>query len=93
VNAISVSAHPIVVRRAEPADAEAIHSTFTGQNAIAGTLQIPYPSVEMWRKRLAEFPPDDYFLVATVAGEVIASRACDQGMSKGRGQRMRKGDL
>lgn len=50
---------PIVIRRAEPADAQAIHETFLGPRAIAGTLQLPYPSVEMWRKRLAEVSPDD----------------------------------
>ena len=64
---MSATGHPIVVRRAEPGDAEAIHSTFTGPRVIAGTLQVPYPSVEMWRKRLAEFPSTDYLLVATVA--------------------------
>jgi hypothetical protein len=51
---MSVSGHPILVRRAEPGDAEAIHSIFCGPKAIAGTLQIPYGSVEMWRKRIAE---------------------------------------
>ncbi len=70
---MSVSGHPVVIRRAELADAEAIHSTFSGPKAIAGTLQIPYGSVEMWRKRLAEFPPEDYLLVATVAGEVVGN--------------------
>jgi len=65
--------HPIVVRRAEPGDAEAIHQTFLGPRAIAGTLQMPYPSVEMWRKRLAEFSPDDFLLVATIAGEVVGN--------------------
>lgn len=70
---MSVAGHPIVVRRAEPGDAEAIHATFSRPNAIAGTLQIPYPSVEMWRKRLAEFPPEDYLLVATIAGEVVGN--------------------
>ena len=65
--------HPIVVRRAEPGDAEAIHATFTGPRAIAGTLQLPYPSVEQWRKRLAEFPPGDHLLVATIAGEVVGN--------------------
>jgi putative acetyltransferase len=65
--------HPVVVRRAEPADAEAIHATFMGPQAIAGTLQLPYASVEMWRKRLAEFPPDDYLLVATIDGEVVGN--------------------
>jgi putative acetyltransferase len=67
------SGHPIVIRRAEPADAEAIHETFLGPRVIAGTLQLPYPSLEMWRKRLAEVPANDYILVATVAGEVIGS--------------------
>ena len=70
---MSVSGHPIVIRRAEPADAEAIHSTFSGPKAIAGTLQIPYPSVELWKKRLTDFPADDYLLVATIAGEVVGN--------------------
>jgi putative acetyltransferase len=66
--------HPVIVGRAERADAEAILSTVTDPKAIAGTLQVPYPSVEMWRKRVAELPPDNYFLAATVAGEVVGSR-------------------
>ena len=70
---MSATGHPIVVRRAEPADAEAIHETFLGPRAIAGTLQLPYPSVESWRKRLAEFPADQYLLVATIAGEVVGN--------------------
>ena len=65
--------HPIVVRRAEPGDADAIHATFLGPRAIAGTLQLPYPSVEAWRKRISEFAPEDYLLVATIAGEVIGN--------------------
>ena len=67
------SGHPIVVRRAEPADAEAIYETFLGPKAIAGTLQLPYPSVELWRKRIADFAAEDYLLVATIAGEVIGN--------------------
>ena len=68
-----MSGHPIVVRRAEPSDAEAIHSTFFGPKAIGGTLQIPYASVETWRKRLSEFPPEDHLLVGTSASEVVAN--------------------
>ncbi|HUH95085.1 MAG TPA: GNAT family N-acetyltransferase [Casimicrobiaceae bacterium] len=67
------SGHPIVVRRAEPGDTQAIHDTFLGPKAIAGTLQLPYPSVELWRKRIADFAPEDYFLVASVAGEVVGN--------------------
>ena len=70
---VTASGHPIVVRRAEPSDAEAIHATFLGPRAIAGTLQLPYPSVEAWRKRLGEVAPDDYLLVATIAGEIVGN--------------------
>ncbi len=65
--------HPIVVRRAEPRDAEAVHAIFAGPKAIAGTLQLPYPSVELWRKRLTEVSPFDYSLVATIDGEVVGN--------------------
>jgi L-phenylalanine/L-methionine N-acetyltransferase len=70
---MSIAGHPVVVRRAEPGDAEAIHATFLGARAIAGTLQLPYPSVEMWRRRLAEGVTNDYLLVATIAGEVVGN--------------------
>jgi putative acetyltransferase len=65
--------HPIVVRRAEPGDAEAMQQTFLGPRAIAGTMQLPYPSVEMWRRRLAEYPAGDCLLVATIDGEVVGN--------------------
>jgi putative acetyltransferase len=39
--------------------------------ARAGTLQLPFPSAEMWRKRLAEPPEGFYSLVACVEGEVV----------------------
>ena len=70
---VTASGHPIVVRRAEPSDAEAIHAMFLGPRAIAGTLQLPYPSVEAWRKRLAEVAADDYLLVATIASEIVGN--------------------
>jgi putative acetyltransferase len=63
----------IVIRRAETRDAEALCTVYSSPQAMAGTLQLPYPGVEMWRKRLAEFPADDYMLVAEVRGEVVAN--------------------
>ena len=70
---MSIAGHPVVVRRAEPGDADGIYATFLGRRAIAGTLQLPYPSVEMWRKRLAEVVPTDYLLVATINGEIVGN--------------------
>lgn len=63
----------IIVRRAEPHDAEAIHATFCAPRALAGTLQLPFPSAEMWRRRIAEFPVEDFLLVATVDAEVVGN--------------------
>ena len=42
---VSTAGHPVVVRRAEPGDADGIYATFLGRRAIAGTLQLPFPSV------------------------------------------------
>ncbi|MGB8644371.1 MAG: GNAT family N-acetyltransferase [Anaerolineae bacterium] len=61
----------ITIRRAEPSDYEAMHRVLSGPRAIWGTLQMPYPSIEMWRKRLAEPPEGLINLVACVDGEVV----------------------
>jgi len=59
------------IRRSEPGDFEALYRIFSGPKAIRGTLQLPYPSAETWRKRLAE-PGDGVFnLLACVDGEPI----------------------
>jgi len=63
----------ITIRRAAVSDAEAIQATFATPKAMAGTLQLPFPTVEMWRKRLADVPADDFLLVAEVAGEVVGN--------------------
>ncbi len=65
----------ITIRRAEAGDAEAYAKIFSGPKAIWGTLQIPYPSVEMWRKRLAEPLEGMYSFVACVDGEVVGQLA------------------
>jgi putative acetyltransferase len=63
----------IQVRAAEPSDAEALHRIFCGPKAIAGTAQLPYPTVELWRERLGEKPEGLYGLVACVDGEVVGN--------------------
>lgn len=63
----------IRVRRAEPGDFEAIWNNFQDESAYGGTLQLPFPSRETWRKRLAEFPEGDYLLVACVGEEIVGN--------------------
>jgi putative acetyltransferase len=61
----------VTVRHTEPEDYEALQRVFSGQRVIAGTLQLPLPSAEMWRKRLSEPPEGMFSLVACVEEEVI----------------------
>src|SRR5215213_2417292 len=63
----------ITVRRTEPGDYVALHRIFSGPRAVAGTLQMPFPSAETWRERLSEPPEGLYSLVACVEGEVVGS--------------------
>ena len=59
------------IRRAEPDDYRAIHEIYTCPRAFAGTLQLPYPSLEEWRRRLAEPGDGAYGLVAVVGERVV----------------------
>lgn len=61
----------ITIRRAEPSDAEALRRIFDGPLAMRGTLQVPFPSTENWRKRLSEPPEGTFNLVACVENEVV----------------------
>jgi putative acetyltransferase len=61
----------VTVRHTEPEDYEALQRVFSGPRVIAGTLQLPLPSAEMWRKRLSEPPEGMFSLVACVEDEVI----------------------
>lgn len=61
----------ITIRRAEPSDAEAYQKIFVGAKVVWGTLQLPYPSVEMWRQRLSEPQEGAYKLAACADEEVV----------------------
>jgi putative acetyltransferase len=62
----------ITIRSAEPGDFDAVRHIYTYPKAVRGTLQLPFPSVELWRKRLIERPEGLYNLVAcTENNEVV----------------------
>jgi putative acetyltransferase len=63
----------IIVRRAEPTDAEGIALTFRGRSAAAGTLQNPYPSIVYWRERLTTDAASNYIFVAVADGDVVGN--------------------
>ncbi len=61
----------ITIRHTEPGDFEAVHRIYTTPQVIWGTLQLPMPSVELWRKRLAEPPEGMFSLVACVDDDEV----------------------
>ena len=66
----------ITIRHAEPDDFEALHRIFSGPRVIAGTLQLPFPTREMWRERVSgtsSISQNGFFLVACVEVEVVGN--------------------
>ena len=63
----------LLIRAAEPSDYEAICDTMAQPIAQAQTLQLPLPAAELWKKRLADFPPDGKLIVAELDGKVVGN--------------------
>jgi putative acetyltransferase len=61
----------LIIRRAEPGDYEASRQIFAGPKVIWGTMQLPFPTAEDWRRRLAEPPPGTMQLLACVDHEPV----------------------
>lgn len=62
---------PIIIRRATPQDYEAVAKIFSGPKAVRGTLQLPYASPEMWRKRLEAEPDSMFHLLACDGDDIV----------------------
>jgi L-phenylalanine/L-methionine N-acetyltransferase len=64
----------ITIRHIEPSDYEALRHIFTRPKTVWGTLQLPFPSAEQWRKRLAEPPEGLFSLVACVDNNEVVGQ-------------------
>ena len=70
--AYSIVVPEIQIRAAEPSDAEALYDIFSGPRAVAGTLQLPWVSLEARRTWLTP-TPDHHGIVATIEGRVVGN--------------------
>ncbi|MGI8690871.1 MAG: GNAT family N-acetyltransferase [Thermomicrobiales bacterium] len=61
----------ITVRAREPRDLEAITQIFNCPSVVAGTLQLPYRSIEERREWLSHSPQGTHSLVAEIDGRVV----------------------
>jgi putative acetyltransferase len=60
-----------IIRHATPDDLDAIVRIFSGPKVIRGTLQLPYPSPDLWRQRLTEMERGLIALLACIDLEPI----------------------
>jgi putative acetyltransferase len=74
----------IIIRRAEPEDYAAVAAILSGPSAVRGTLQVPFPSLDRWRKNMAEPPDGMIMLVAVADGEVVAHLGLEQNPNRPR---------
>ena len=63
----------IIVRHAEPGDYLAVQQIYAQPRAVAGNLQVPFPSQEMWRERLTKIDSNNHILVALVNDKVVGN--------------------
>src|SRR5262245_1261990 len=63
----------IVIRRAKPEDFRGLQRIHGAPRAVWGTLQLPYPSAQTWRKRLEKQAANHYALVACMQQEIVGS--------------------
>jgi putative acetyltransferase len=63
----------IIIRAMEPADIPAVTEVLGQPQAVWGTLQPPFVSVDTRQKRFAESGPNDAGLVALIDGKVVGS--------------------
>jgi len=66
----------ITIRRVRTSDAESLTALMSDPEVFGGLLQLPYPSVEAWRTRLAEWDAPgrhDLMLVAEAQSRIVGS--------------------
>ncbi|HEU5130568.1 MAG TPA: GNAT family N-acetyltransferase, partial [Pyrinomonadaceae bacterium] len=59
------------IRRAEADDDVQVSELFASAKVYEGTLQVPYPSREYWRRRLTENADSVHYLVAIIDDRII----------------------
>src|SRR5258707_2022455 len=59
------------VRPSREGDIDQIRQIYAEPTNYAATLQLPYPSLDLWEKRLSTLPEGSFTLVACRADEVL----------------------
>ena len=82
--------HALRIRRAEPDDFAAVQAIYAAPRAQAGTLQLPFPSLDLWRQRMQAVDPNAHLLLACAGDEVVGQLGL---YASGNPRRRHVGDL
>jgi len=63
----------IHIRHTEADDAGGLKAIYEQASSFAGTLQLPFPSLDMWQHRLQDRSDSSYNLVAEIDGKVVGN--------------------
>ncbi|TKB48870.1 GNAT family N-acetyltransferase [Ferrimonas sediminicola] len=63
----------MIIRAARPEDAVDICQTMAQPECYGNTLQLPYPTEQMWHQRLSGKPENLHLLVVELQGRVVAN--------------------
>lgn len=66
-----MSIEGLTIRRADADDYEQVCEMFVSAKVYEGTLQVPYPSRDYWRRRLSENVDSVYYLVAIIDDRIV----------------------
>lgn len=72
-----MSIEGLTIRRAEAEDCVGVAEMFESSKVYSGTLQVPYPSREYWRRRITENPESAHYLLAIVDERVVGMAGID----------------
>lgn len=66
-----MSLEDLIIRRAEAEDCDGLYEIFTSAKVYPGTLQVPYPSRDYWRRRITENTDSVHCLVALIDDRIV----------------------
>ena len=72
-----MSIEGLKIRRADADDYEQVCEMFVSARVYEGTLQVPYPSRDYWRRRLSENVDSVYNLVAIIDERIVGMVSVD----------------
>jgi len=72
-----LSIEGLKIRRAEADDCNGLHELFSSPRVYPGTLQVPYPSKEYWRKRVTENTENSYYLIGLIDDRIVGMVSVD----------------